>query len=423
MNRKDNSKKSIFKLIADILTWTIFAILMIVAAFLIYYVIANAVYSKKGERFKPIVSLYTIISGSMLPTIKVYDVVVNLRVDDPSKLHEGDVITFISQSKINYGDTITHRINKITYDNGTYYFTTKGDNNLVPDESPVEFNNIIGKVILKIPQLGQAQFFLLKQGSKLFLILIPSFGILIYDLLKMLNLVDTKKKVDRSLEVKENKLSKEEEEKLKEEIKNRLSDKNISDNSETKSVVEKINTTTETKYIEELSTAEKVDENKIDIVEKQAENHEEKVDENKTNIAEKQAENQEEKVDENKIDITEKQAENHEEKVEDEIVVPKTVSKESLPTVESNKGENTEASNSSKTKSKSNNNTSKNKQSNNKTNRNHNYYNKNKQKTNKYKKNNHNSNKNNYKKAENKNANKLDIDVDKVLTKIKNKDY
>lgn len=375
MNRKDNSKKSIFKLIADILTWTIFAILMIVAAFLIYYVIANAVYSKKGERFKPIVSLYTIISGSMLPTIKVYDVVVNLRVDDPSKLHEGDVITFISQSKINYGDTITHRINKITYDNGTYYFTTKGDNNLVPDESPVEFNNIIGKVILKIPQLGQAQFFLLKQGSKLFLILIPSFGILIYDLLKMLNLVDTKKKVDRSLEVKENKLSKEEEEKLKEEIKNRLSDKNIPDNSETKSVVEKINTTTETKYIEELSTAEKVDENK-------------------TNIAEKQAEN-------------------HEEKVEDEIVVPKTVSKESLQAVESNKGENTEASNSSKTKSKANN----------KTNRNRNYYNKNKQKTNKYKKNNHNSNKNNYKKAENKNANKLDIDVDKVLTKIKNKDY
>ena len=385
MNRKDNSKKSIFKLIADILTWTIFAILMIVAAFLIYYVIANAVYSKKGERFKPIVSLYTIISGSMLPTIKVYDVVVNLRVDDPSKLHEGDVITFISQSKINYGDTITHRINKITYDNGTYYFTTKGDNNLVPDESPVEFNNIIGKVILKIPQLGQAQFFLLKQGSKLFLILIPSFGILIYDLLKMLNLVDTKKKVDRSLEIKENKLSKEEEEKLKEEIKNRLSDKNIPDNSETKSVVEKINTTAETKYIEELSTTEKVDENKTDIAEKQAENHEEKV--------------------------------------EDEIVVPKTVSKESLPAVESNKGENTEASNSSNTKSKANNNTSKNKQSNNKTNRNRNYYNKNKQKTNKYKKNNHNSNKNNYKKTENQNANKLDIDVDKVLTKIKNKDY
>lgn len=225
MKKDNNGKKSVFRMISDIISWTIFALLMLVAAFLIYYVIATNIYASKGEKFKPIISLYTIISGSMLPTIKVYDVVVNLRIDDPAKLKEGDVITFISQSKINYGETITHRINKITYENGTYYFTTKGDNNLVPDESPVEYGNVIGKVILKIPQLGQAQFFLLKQGSKLFLVLIPSFGILIYDLLKMLNLFDTKKKVDKSLEEKDNKMSKEEEEKLKNEIKNRLENK------------------------------------------------------------------------------------------------------------------------------------------------------------------------------------------------------
>lgn len=225
MKKDNNGKKTVFRMISDIISWTIFALLMLVAAFLIYYVIATNIYASKGEKFKPIISLYTIISGSMLPTIKVYDVVVNLRIDDPAKLKEGDVITFISQSKINYGETITHRINKITYENGTYYFTTKGDNNLVPDESPVEYGNVIGKVILKIPQLGQAQFFLLKQGSKLFLVLIPSFGILIYDLLKMLNLFDTKKKVDKSLEEKDNKMSKEEEEKLKNEIKNRLENK------------------------------------------------------------------------------------------------------------------------------------------------------------------------------------------------------
>lgn len=232
MAKNNNGKKSIFRIITDVISWTIFVLLMLLAAFLIYYVIATNIYASKGERFKPIVSLYTIISGSMLPTIKVYDVVVNLKIDDPSKLQEGDVITFISQSKINYGDTITHRINKITYDNGTYYFTTKGDNNLVPDEAPVEFDHIIGKVILKIPQLGQAQFFLLKQGSKLFLILIPSFGILIYDLLKMLNLFGTKKKVDKSLETKDNKLSKEEEEKLKQEIKDRLNVDNKEENNQ-----------------------------------------------------------------------------------------------------------------------------------------------------------------------------------------------
>ena len=270
MSNKNKGKKSVFRMIADIISWTIFALLMLLAAFLIYYVIATNIYARKGERFRPIVSLYTIISGSMLPTIKVYDVVVNLRIDDPVKLKEGDVITFISQSKINYGETITHRINKITYNNGAYYFTTKGDNNLVPDETPVEFNNIIGKVVLKIPQLGQAQFFLLKQGSKLFLVLIPSFGILIYDLLKMLNLFDTKKKVDKSLETKDNKLSKEEEEKLKEEIKNRLSDKSLINE-------DIINKENEDKHSEEEKEIKTEESKEIDKIKE--ENNEAKTDE------------------------------------------------------------------------------------------------------------------------------------------------
>lgn len=231
MTNKNVGKKSVFRMIIDIVSWTIFALLMLLAAFLIYYVIATNIYARKGERFKPIVSLYTIISGSMLPTIQVYDVVVNQRIDDPTKLQEGDIITFISQSKINYGETITHRIIKVTYEDGKYYYTTKGDYNLVPDESPVEYNNVIGKVILKIPQLGQAQFFLLKQGAKLFLILIPAFGVLIYDLLKMLNLFGTKKKVDESLKTKDYKLTKEEEEDLKKKIKERLINKdNIIEN-------------------------------------------------------------------------------------------------------------------------------------------------------------------------------------------------
>ena len=225
MTNKNVGKKSVFRMIIDIVSWTIFALLMLLAAFLIYYVIATNIYARKGERFKPIVSLYTIISGSMLPTIQVYDVVVNQRIDDPTKLQEGDIITFISQSKINYGETITHRIIKVTYEDGKYYYTTKGDYNLVPDESPVEYNNVIGKVILKIPQLGQVQFFLLKQGAKLFLILIPAFGVLIYDLLKMLNLFGTKKKVDESLKTKDYKLTKEEEEDLKKKIKERLTNK------------------------------------------------------------------------------------------------------------------------------------------------------------------------------------------------------
>lgn len=363
MNRNNNGKKSIFKMIADIFTWTIFAILMLVAAFLIYYVIANNIYARKGERFKPIVSLYTIISGSMLPTIKVYDVVVNLRIDDPSQLHEGDVITFISQSKINYGDTITHRINKITYDNGTYYFTTKGDNNLVPDESPVEFSNIIGKVILKIPQLGQAQFFLLKQGPKLFIILIPSFGILIYDLLKMLNLFDTKKKVDKSLETKENKLSKKEQEELKDKIRKRLSENDTSDNLiETKEEVAAIDKAPEIDAKEELKEKEIVETKEQEDIE-----------------------------------------------VKEKAIKPR--SETSLKPNNSSKNKQ----NASKPKQVNRNNNNSNK--NRKTNNNRNNTN------NKYKKNNNTAKKNNNQPKKEKDNTNLDIDVDKVLKKIKDKNY
>ena len=366
MSNKNKGKKSVFRMIADIISWTIFALLMLLAAFLIYYVIATNIYARKGERFRPIVSLYTIISGSMLPTIKVYDVVVNLRIDDPVKLKEGDVITFISQSKINYGETITHRINKITYDNGTYYFTTKGDNNLVPDETPVEFNNIIGKVVLKIPQLGQAQFFLLKQGSKLFLVLIPSFGILIYDLLKMLNLFDTKKKVDKSLETKDNKLSKEEEEKLKEEIKNRLSDKSL------------INEDIINKENEDKHTEKEIEESKeIDKIEEKEE----------TKLESLYSENKNESIKHELI---------KEEKDKQEV----------------------------KTKSKNKNNNSKNKQNNNRAKSSYNGNNKsNNNRNNKTKKNNAQKKSNSQNELDKDNNKELDIDVNKVLKKIKEKNY
>lgn len=378
MSNKNKGKKSVFRMIADIISWTIFALLMLLAAFLIYYVIATNIYARKGERFRPIVSLYTIISGSMLPTIKVYDVVVNLRIDDPVKLKEGDVITFISQSKINYGETITHRINKITYNNGTYYFTTKGDNNLVPDETPVEFNNIIGKVVLKIPQLGQAQFFLLKQGSKLFLVLIPSFGILIYDLLKMLNLFDTKKKVDKSLETKDNKLSKEEEEKLKEEIKNRLSNKSLINEDISD---EKIKDKHQEKEIEESKEIDNEEETKLLETAASSPNKEE-----------------------NKLESLDSETKN-------ESIKPELIKEEK------DKQE-------VKTKPKNKNNNSKNKQNNNRAKSNYNGNNKsNNNRNNKTKKNNT-QKKNTSQNKPNKDKNKeLDIDVDKVLKKIKEKNY
>ena len=384
MTNKNVGKKSVFRMIIDIVSWTIFALLMLLAAFLIYYVIATNIYARKGERFKPIVSLYTIISGSMLPTIQVYDVVVNQRIDDPTKLQEGDIITFISQSKINYGETITHRIIKVTYEDGKYYYTTKGDYNLVPDESPVEYNNVIGKVILKIPQLGQAQFFLLKQGAKLFLILIPAFGVLIYDLLKMLNLFGTKKKVDESLKTKDNKLTKEEEEDLKKKIKERL--------------INKDNTIENKKDVKELENSSE-DNNSLEDAKEEINSYEDtaKVEEPKKIETTTLEENKESKPTQNTV-ITSF------EKEDGSSSKPEESKKELNSNIKhSNKNSNHNRSKQSTYKTKKTNIQKKN-----------NYgTNNSKKKTTSKKVNNNSKNQNN----------KQDIDVDKVLEKIKEKKY
>ena len=254
MNKKKGN--SILKLILNIISWTIFALLILIALFLLYYAIATQIYAKKGEKYKPAFSLYTIISGSMEPNINVYDVVVDTKVDNPEDIKVGDIITFTSSSSLTYGVTITHRVIAIDNSNGVYRYRTQGDNNLVPDDTYVEFGNVLGKVLFKVPQLGRVQFLLLKAGSWLFIILIPSLGIVIYDILKVLKLAGTKKKIDNTLNnKKDNVISKEKQEKLKEDIIERLKQK------ENIKPIKKIDLNKVLDKIEELDKQEEIKEN------------------------------------------------------------------------------------------------------------------------------------------------------------------
>ena len=165
--------RDILKLISTIISWTVFVLLLIVAALLLYYFVATRIYASKGSGYEPKFGLYTIISGSMTPNINVYDVVVDIRVDNPEDIEIGDVITFYSDDPQVGGGTITHRVISIVKDeNGEYSYQTKGDYNLIEDESLVEFEDIVGKVALRIPQLGRVQFFLASSMGWLTIILV-----------------------------------------------------------------------------------------------------------------------------------------------------------------------------------------------------------------------------------------------------------
>lgn len=232
MNKKDGNKNpSVLKTVGNIVSWTFLVLLILVASFLMYYVITSQIYASKGTGKSPKFSLYTIISPSMTPNINVYDVVMDKRVDSTDDIEVGDVITFISTSSISNGLTITHRVVSIVETDEGIKYKTQGDNNLTPDYALVSQDKIIGKVIFRIPQLGRLQFLLSSKGGWLLLILIPALILILADVTKLFKIfklktrVTTIKKVDDdSEEVSQEQLILEH--KRKAELKKKLEEKN-----------------------------------------------------------------------------------------------------------------------------------------------------------------------------------------------------
>ena len=168
-------------------------ILVLIGLFLLYYVITAKIVSKKPG-YEPPLSLYTIVSGSMEPNINVYDVIIATKVTNPTDIHVGDVITFKSTSPISKDVIVTHRvINVIKNDDGSYEYVTKGDYNPVSDSDTAKYSNIIGKVYMRLPQLGRIQFFLATKMGWFIIVLLPALGVIIYDALKLIKLISNNK--------------------------------------------------------------------------------------------------------------------------------------------------------------------------------------------------------------------------------------
>ena len=216
--------KSITKTLVTIISWVLFGLLVLIIAFLVYYLIATNIYAVKGEKYEPKFSLYTIVSPSMEPKINVYDVVVNTRVDNAKDIKKGDVITFISTSNISNGMTVTHRVTDIVEGPDGLEFKTKGDNNLTEDTSTAKEQNLLGKVVLRLPQVGRLQFFIASNGGWLIVVLIPALFIIVNDIFKIIKLNMTKKTLNKLNSEPDNTEKKKKEKERKEEIKSKLKD-------------------------------------------------------------------------------------------------------------------------------------------------------------------------------------------------------
>ena len=189
-------KPTIFKMIVGVLSYALFIWLLLIGIALLVYVANIKIKQMKGDFSPPKYNAYVVLTGSMLPHIKVEDVVVTKKIE-PAELQEGDIITFASSDDRYYGTIITHRILKKYYDSttGKYTFQSKGDNNNVADNALVEEQNIYGKVIMKIPKLGYLQVFLASQGGWILVILIPCAVVISFDIMKLFKMIASKRKL------------------------------------------------------------------------------------------------------------------------------------------------------------------------------------------------------------------------------------
>ena len=190
------SKENPLKYIISVISYAIFIFLMLIGATLLLYIADIKIRAAKGDYSPPKFNAYVVLSGSMLPEIKIKDIVVTKKIPE-EQLQVGDIITFVSPDPRFGGISITHRIIEKKYDDskGIYLYRTQGDANNAADGTPVSNENILGKVILKIPKLGYIQDLLSSKGGLIILVLIPCLAILSYDIMKILKRMGQKSKL------------------------------------------------------------------------------------------------------------------------------------------------------------------------------------------------------------------------------------
>lgn len=106
-------------------------------------------------------SILAVETGSMGESCPVGSLII---VDNcsPEDVRIGDVISFVANERL---VTVTHRVVEVDEENQLFY--TRGDANNTADSSPVLFENLIGKVRIKIPLLGYAFIWAHTKGGKI----------------------------------------------------------------------------------------------------------------------------------------------------------------------------------------------------------------------------------------------------------------
>jgi len=158
------------KIIRSIFVWLMVAL----AVFMMIFTIISVSTFDRADRSLFGYKAFIVLSDSMSKTDFSAGDLVLVKEIDPSTLKEGDIIAYTSQNTSNYGETVTHKIRKITTDaNGEPGFVTYGTTTDTDDETVVTYPYVLGKYSSRIPKVGAFFQFLKSTPGYIVCVLIP----------------------------------------------------------------------------------------------------------------------------------------------------------------------------------------------------------------------------------------------------------
>ena len=130
----------------------LFGIVVIILLSILAINIHITIQAKNNENVVPNVFGYRpffVLSGSMEKEIHKGDLIIT-KIIEPSTLNINDIIAFRDEENT----VTTHRIIDMIERDGNTYFVTKGDNNNTQDQNLVEFKDVEGIYVGRVPLVG-----------------------------------------------------------------------------------------------------------------------------------------------------------------------------------------------------------------------------------------------------------------------------
>ncbi len=159
-----------WKVIRSIFVW-----LMVVLAvgMMVFTVISVSTFDRADRKLFGY-RAFIVLSDSMSKTDFNAGDLVLVKEVDPATLQEGDIIAYTSQNTANYGETVTHKIRRLTTDaSGEPGFITYGTTTDTDDETVVTYPYVLGKYSSHIPKAGTFFQFLKSTPGYIVCILVP----------------------------------------------------------------------------------------------------------------------------------------------------------------------------------------------------------------------------------------------------------